>query len=579
MNEDEDHVVEEYDVFLNQDLLEELSLLQFPLKSKQYPPDFSKIDEVQYKPKNKMLNFNMKVEHENEMMMENYDYESIKIPPKVNYAVGVLKNKSFYLTYLEDIYQMRPKLKTRNENQGQFEEEDEMLNDMENEQIIDHTRSDDSIINRKLKAKEQSKEKIKIVRKKSKYLRMIDKQNEEDFIALDSDFKNWHTGIRQFDTVQQAKFNRLIACNDVEVACEQNNYLDTLLPVVSSKPVPMKLSMRLLNELPLENRIAEIMMKLNVIDYQQLCGLLKFGDNKLVPPPFVIEALDHSTVLVQGNLVISTKILEERTILPRGRVGIVRDFILSRLNAEGVIQIEEITDLFPIDRRDIMSILSPMTIMNDDGSYKLKKDRNQQFIDENSEFVEKFENFWDNFDRMLKEKLERVHLSESIKKTDDGFYTNANYTEDNMEVNNDLKNFIVSIFYSYQEVLSKASILKLLRREGFKINPTRITEIELYLEEICHKFGDSYVLKKIEKQFLASHYIDDLEYYNSIRDVILELLLQNNNSGIRRINVIKGLKKKFSNFEERQYDKIPKQILHSLCVSNNAKWFLRPGKI
>ena len=106
--DDDDEVVGEMPVFLSQDLASNLYLLQYPLRPSNRPyTDVGKLSSVKVKPMQKKL----EVEYDLDTNSSNYDQDNVNgangnsgsqpikklklesrnVPPKTNYAIGVVR--------------------------------------------------------------------------------------------------------------------------------------------------------------------------------------------------------------------------------------------------------------------------------------------------------------------------------------------------------------------------------------------------------------------------------------------------------------------------------------------------------
>jgi len=114
---EEDEVIAEIPVFLSQELANQLYLLQYPLRpaSRPYEKDLGKLRRVRVKPASKRVEF----EYDLNVQSSNYDEDtdvpinkfvlsSHPVPPKTNYAVGVLRGGHLHLTPISAVCRMRP---------------------------------------------------------------------------------------------------------------------------------------------------------------------------------------------------------------------------------------------------------------------------------------------------------------------------------------------------------------------------------------------------------------------------------------------------------------------------------------
>ena len=114
-DEDDDPVVREVDVFMSQNLPNDLHLFQFPLRPHFRPYDFSKISELRVKPLQQKveLRFDQDIDAASfdpsrAELSRRFCLTSTPVPNKANYAIGVLRGDQLHLNPLHAVLQMRP---------------------------------------------------------------------------------------------------------------------------------------------------------------------------------------------------------------------------------------------------------------------------------------------------------------------------------------------------------------------------------------------------------------------------------------------------------------------------------------
>ena len=115
--EDDDPVVKEMPVFLSQDLSNNLCMLHFPLRPacRPYEDDLGEVSHIKVKPMQKRIELQYKIETDS----NNFDIRapnvikkltlvSKPVPPKTNYAVGMIREGQLHLTPLNTVVRMVP---------------------------------------------------------------------------------------------------------------------------------------------------------------------------------------------------------------------------------------------------------------------------------------------------------------------------------------------------------------------------------------------------------------------------------------------------------------------------------------
>lgn len=110
-----DDVVEEMEVYLTQDLADQLHVLQYPLRPRGRPYDMSALTEVRHRPEHKQLQVDLAMDKDSEHYdpstrhaMERSTMSSTLVPAQTTHCIGLVADGKLHLTPLHGVLQMRP---------------------------------------------------------------------------------------------------------------------------------------------------------------------------------------------------------------------------------------------------------------------------------------------------------------------------------------------------------------------------------------------------------------------------------------------------------------------------------------
>eukprot|EP00742_Colponemidia_sp_Colp-10_P003579 GILJ01003811.1.p1 GENE.GILJ01003811.1~~GILJ01003811.1.p1 ORF type:complete len:258 (+),score=48.46 GILJ01003811.1:38-811(+) len=115
--DDGDEIVRELDVYVSSNLIEQLYLLQFPLRPLYRPyGDQGALSEVRLRPVQQRLEMDyqinaMKATHDEDTAEYKTSKQTLKstlVPPRTNYAVAVLRGDTLHLSAIDSTVQLKP---------------------------------------------------------------------------------------------------------------------------------------------------------------------------------------------------------------------------------------------------------------------------------------------------------------------------------------------------------------------------------------------------------------------------------------------------------------------------------------
>ena len=196
-NPDDDILVEEYPIFLSQELNQQLHLIQYNNKSIDLPYHTQPCN-IQYKSIQHILSlqypFNHTLEQKDSFAVNDEPTHNITgitlnsslVPIKLNYAVGIIRDKQLHLTSVDNILKMKPDFthidKQQEANKLQQQPVDE--NESDNEDGAQIKNDNNDIQPMVVKYKKRDNERTAALKKLS-YQYLHNLQQSEPSVALD----------------------------------------------------------------------------------------------------------------------------------------------------------------------------------------------------------------------------------------------------------------------------------------------------------------------------------------------------------------------------------------------------------
>jgi len=363
MDED-DEVVQEIPVFLSQDLVNNLYLLQYPLRpaDRPYDKDLGSLDNVRVKPKQKLV----ELEYSLDVTTTNYDEDrdppirkfklsSTVIPPKTNYAVGVMRDGQLHLSPLHAVCRMRPDFSYIDKEEAELKAETEMVDEEE-----DDRKDESKQVTMKFKKKESDKA---AAYKKNSHAHLKQLQEAEPWMEMRFFGKDDPESTNQFEklicqsaaplTFGVAPRDYLSYINPSVEAMEHNSTI--LAQGGSAWQQELRITAP---RLPVAEQVVTLLNSARVITLGQAVQLTEAKNSQEVQS--VLAALERMAWLVQGCWVIKSPSITANT--PNPRLSQSRDYLLTQFAKHRTILRSNCAMVMRLPLEDMEGLLSEMAV-------------------------------------------------------------------------------------------------------------------------------------------------------------------------------------------------------------------------
>ncbi|KAJ0989486.1 hypothetical protein J5N97_007842 [Dioscorea zingiberensis] len=557
IDDGEDRVIKEIDVFLNPSLDDhtKLYVMQYPLRPSWRPYELSeRLKEVRISPKQSKFEVDLELD-----AGENYDEDatdasserkvtlsSSEAPFTTQYAVGVLVGDKLYLNPLDGVVQFRPSM--AHVNSGGLQKQ---------KKIVQEVASDDSHSN---------------------------VENAEAWVSLD-----YHAKGSSFSGAYQQKMVAE-AHDPIRFLLSPSDYVNSLCPLASSDSKKTKgLSKRNLLSMPLEERLKKWLCEGPQVN--RFNAIMHLTPNESTNE--VLKVIQRYADLVQGLWITKSSLLfkEEQAH--------VRDYFLFLLSKNHVVPSSKITGTKFGEFSNLKEILSQLAVKGPTNDWKLKDAPDRSFIERFPNIVKEQEHSWSSRevhfsdlsapigkhkDLMTKSSLDSSGgVSFGATRSNDGSTSTRTSA-----LSNETREFLPKVIQQIlrnQKVSSPKAIIQGLR-ELAKILRARpkddrryvavadaavyaakasFSELQVVLSQVAVNIHGVYVLKS-----LGNPLIDPL------RDVVIELFCHKEpQAKLKKQEVQQAAQIRLKrDITEQEYS----QVMKDLCDSKNGGvWVLKNG--
>ena len=323
VDEDDDPVVQEIDVFLSKQLAGNLLLLQYPVRPSHLTYDDSHVLSAKYKPKQQQLTCEIALKaygsnychSKGQQIAINVDgpnpgvnavYKSEKMDKQVlcsqpsgvstkRYVVGYLKDNELHVTQLKSILHMRPSFSYMDKSDVRKAKADEGDSQDEEEEV--------KAVTVKFARRETEEAKA---RRLASYEYLRKKQEEELWVSLN------HHDVQDSLADNERQLLYAHSTNDEgEFNMAQDEFLEKLLPKLEEKEAEKAalpnnvLSMTDLKRMSVADQVKSLMVNAKVIGFNQMMSYLAKGSDTVT----VLRCLQQVALLVQGCWVVKSEML------------------------------------------------------------------------------------------------------------------------------------------------------------------------------------------------------------------------------------------------------------------------------
>ncbi|KAK3600874.1 hypothetical protein CHS0354_019221 [Potamilus streckersoni] len=424
MDDKEDPVEHEIDVFLSRSLAENLYLLQYPVRPSHMTYDSVEHLSTRVKPNQKKvelelaLNTNsphyakskgeqiaLNVDGHKESAEPSYYASSVmdkqvltSVPSSANterYAVGYLKDGELHLSPLHALVQLRPSF-------GYLDRVDDRQKVVqqgggeEGESSQDEVEEEAKPVTIKFARPESAEAKA---RRLASFEYLNKKREEERWVNVD------YYGI--YDDRSDMERELLIAGKGDQSSAEFNitpkDYLQMLMPLSSEdkqeKPAMPNnvLSLSQLKTMPLGDQVKALLVNAKVIQFHQLINLLPKGTD----PQATLRSLQHVAVMVQGCWVVKSDVLYPKEVCsPHSGISAEylcrgRDYVIWRFTQSRFVTRKEVATVTKLPSEDILDILKQMSHIRVHQGWEFGLEYDYDFTNRYPEITQRQKMLWE----------------------------------------------------------------------------------------------------------------------------------------------------------------------------------------
>lgn len=429
--DDDDPIIQEFDVYLAKSLSEKLYLFQYPVRPSTMTYDDATHLSAKIKPKQQKVELEVAMDclspnysrSKGEQIALNVDgttfdesnLYSVKMMDKQTltsiqattdtsrYAAAVFRKGELHLTPLQGILQMRPSFTYLDKADAKHRERETANEAGDSSQ--DEAEDDVKQITVRFSRPESEQARQRRVQS---YEFLQKRQNEEPWVHL------YYHGIKdsRSEHERQYLFCQSMGSESTELVKSPSEYLAMLMPPVAEEKVVKPtgpsnvLSMAQLRTLPLGDQVRTLMKNVKVMPFANLMGLLASGTDSTA----VLRCIQQVAMLVQGNWVVKSDVLYPKTscsphsgvpseVLCRGR-----DFVMWRFTQERTLMRKEVSNIIRLPPEDVKDFLEQMAVPRLSRGWEFLLPSDHDFIKKHPDVAQRQNMLWLG----IQTKLEKV---------------------------------------------------------------------------------------------------------------------------------------------------------------------------
>lgn len=448
MDEDEDPIVDEMDVFLSKELAENLFLFQYPVRPANKPYTNSHYLSARMKPKQRKVEMSIaldtaascyarskgeqialnvdggETEEDSVFNSELMDKQTLSstdaTPGSSRYAVGIIKEGELHLTPVNSIIQLRPSF-------NYLDQADTKVRKQSEKDAADGDTSQDEV------EKEEEPKTIKVqfvrqesdiakARREASYAFHKQKLEEEAWVPAYYIDINDPRSPKEKDGLYCSAADNEIS----QLSMLPKDYLSKLIPESKADEsfkaqMPSNvLSITQLQSMPLVNQIKALLTNAKVLRFSQLLHYLP----GLSDPSSVLIPLQQVAVLVQGCWVVKSEILYPKdthspnTAVPAEMLCRGRDYLMWKFTQSRCVIRKEIASTVKLLSEDVKEILEQMARPKVNQGWEFREEFDQEFVKRHPEIVQRQEMIWGALYQQLSKVLKIPEEKKRSKKKD-----------------------------------------------------------------------------------------------------------------------------------------------------------------
>ncbi|XP_076154597.1 DNA-directed RNA polymerase III subunit RPC5 isoform X1 [Alosa pseudoharengus] len=431
--DDDDPIIQEFDVYLAKSLADKLYLFQYPVRPSSMTYDDATHLSAKIKPKQQKVELEVAMDtmspnycrSKGEQIALNVDgttceessLYSVKMMDKQTltsiqattdtsrYAAAIFRKGEFHLTPLQGILQMRPSFSYLDKADTKHRER-EAANEAGGDSSQDEAEEDTKQVTVRFSRPESEQARQRRVQS---YEFLQKKQAEEPWAHL-----HYH-GIKDGRSEHERQYlfcQNMGATESTELVKTPSEYLAMLMPPVTEEKIVRPsgpsnvLSMAQLRTLPLGDQVKTLMKNVKVMPFANLMGLLAPGTDSTA----VLRCIQQVAMLVQGNWVVKSDVLYPKSscsphsgvpaeVLCRGR-----DFVMWRFTQERSIMRKEVAAVIKLPPEDVKDFLEQMAAPRVNRGWEFVLPSDREFVKKHPDVAQRQNMLWLG----IQAKLEKV---------------------------------------------------------------------------------------------------------------------------------------------------------------------------
>lgn len=533
-----DPIVRRYEVFLTNNLANNLFLFQYLLRPKDRPYDFNQLTEVRFKKEHKKMEMEFELnthnEHydqENPQTMKSFVLSSRIVPSRTNYAVGVTRGNHLHITPLQHILQFKTSLEHLDEKFIGAGEK--VISREEKEKKASATKNQAQIVQAtyRTQADERARQKT--------YEYMKQQEQAEKPINMEF-FPSDHPTARQV-------FERLFATSDHPVAFDMSPaaYLETLVPYKHDPLARLKgeqISLDLLRKMPGPRQVQLALFAANILHFGRIKQLATNVKNEET----LINLIEDNAVLVRGCWILKSHLKQLNPSVLNQKFTITvetvaRDYLLYLFHKQPYIDRIAFQEKTGLDNELVQTMLEEIAVVSYEkqdnrrhGYWVLKLPPDEEFIKNYPSVVQRQEENWETRTPQILSYIESGF--KNIQQTILNVPSSTNRTQD---MNKLLVSIIMDQFQRYG-VCSHSMLLA-----AFKESKTKNELLKNISAEQFNTIASQMTRTFCDKDHLILKHTPELpESERLFRNAIIDVLEENKHVKLTRQQISEAAKKK-----------------------------------
>ena len=419
VDEEDDPVVQEVDVYLSKQLANCLYLFQYPVRPAHLPYDDIQHLAARVKPKQHKVELELALNtnsanyarSKGEQVAINVDgsspdgdtfYSSDKMDKHVlasspvgvspsRYVIGLYKNNELHLTPLEGMIQLRPSF-------GYLDRVDvKQQADLKAAEAGDSSQDEEEAKTVTVRFARHETDESK-ARRMASYEYLRKKQDDEQWVEVQH-----HHITTPMAAAERELLVALESQHSTQFNTATSDYLEKLIPKMELKEAEKAalpsnvLSMSDLKSMNLADQIKALLTSAKVIRFSQLMSLLPKGTDATT----ALRCVQQVALLVQGCWVVKSEVLYPRDTfsaysgVPAETLCRGRDYILWRFTQSRYLLRKDISSVIKLPAEDIKDVIEQIAQLRVNKGWQFVMDNDAEFINRHPEIMQRQQMIWD----------------------------------------------------------------------------------------------------------------------------------------------------------------------------------------